>query len=314
VKTSPSSLPDTHRYIRESAVSSNVDVRQYDLGVYQIASEGAPSANTLLGQMWVDYDVCLYQPKIDDTPPQLITVIRKAQEPIASTVVPTNDVLSGLGMGALAASDMLDYNDFPNAVRNDWGLVWPSDTFTTYTFPDGTATVSGRLYFVNPEVAGNVFKGSIEVYGTGPAESAWQTGPFVFFNGVSDTISNPPPGVTYAGLVTQINDVTNSVVTTALCKFSQSAPLWCGQGLNGGGGTAPSPNGGTLGGVCIFSGLLPAIGTIVLTSDGEHIVSISDYINGKVYITLAPGGSLTLSSGGAPGKLYRNVTLVAEPF
>lgn len=54
-------------YIRDSTISSGAvsDARFYDMGNFQIATAGLPaSAGTVLGELWVTYDITLYKPQI----------------------------------------------------------------------------------------------------------------------------------------------------------------------------------------------------------------------------------------------------------
>jgi hypothetical protein len=52
-------------YIRDAASSSVGDDRFYDLGKFQLATQGLPgSAGAVLGELWATYDVSLYKPEI----------------------------------------------------------------------------------------------------------------------------------------------------------------------------------------------------------------------------------------------------------
>jgi len=51
-------------YVRAGSVPSGEDIKSYDMGRFQIATEGMPADNELQGQLWVSYCVVLRKPKI----------------------------------------------------------------------------------------------------------------------------------------------------------------------------------------------------------------------------------------------------------
>jgi len=51
-------------FVRSGAVPDNQDIKTYDMGRYQIATEGMPEDNQLQGQLWVSYNIVLRKPKI----------------------------------------------------------------------------------------------------------------------------------------------------------------------------------------------------------------------------------------------------------
>lgn len=56
-----------HYYIRSGSVPSGQDIKTYDLAKFEIATVGMPAAATNLGELWVTYDVELYEPKLYDS-------------------------------------------------------------------------------------------------------------------------------------------------------------------------------------------------------------------------------------------------------
>lgn len=56
-------VQDSH-FIRTGAVPQGQDVKTYDLGIFQIATEGMPADGQLQGQLWVSYQVQLRKPRI----------------------------------------------------------------------------------------------------------------------------------------------------------------------------------------------------------------------------------------------------------
>lgn len=51
-------------YVRVGAVPSGQDIKTYDVGLYQIATEGMPVNDQLQGQLWVSYQIVLRKPKL----------------------------------------------------------------------------------------------------------------------------------------------------------------------------------------------------------------------------------------------------------
>lgn len=60
--------PLSELYVRAGPVPSGEDIKTYDLGVFQIASEGIPlgsaGAQVLLGELWVTYEISLFKPQL----------------------------------------------------------------------------------------------------------------------------------------------------------------------------------------------------------------------------------------------------------
>lgn len=56
-------VQDSH-FIRTGAVPIGQDVKTYDLGVFQLATEGMPSTGQLQGQLWVSYQCTLRKPRL----------------------------------------------------------------------------------------------------------------------------------------------------------------------------------------------------------------------------------------------------------
>lgn len=56
-------VQDSH-FVRTGAVPQGQDVKTYDLGTFQIATEGMPEQGQLQGQLWVSYQVVLRKPRL----------------------------------------------------------------------------------------------------------------------------------------------------------------------------------------------------------------------------------------------------------
>ena len=57
--------PVSELYVRPHSVPSNADQRLYDLGKFQIATEGMQAATGVVGELWVTYEVELFKAKYD---------------------------------------------------------------------------------------------------------------------------------------------------------------------------------------------------------------------------------------------------------
>ncbi|QMW68852.1 capsid protein [Crucivirus-389] len=62
IECAPSANVLSHLYTREGAVPAGQDQRFYDLGNFQIATNGLQGTSVNLGELWVSYQVCLYDP------------------------------------------------------------------------------------------------------------------------------------------------------------------------------------------------------------------------------------------------------------
>lgn len=51
-------------YVRVGAVPAAQDIKTYDVGLFQIATEGMPANDQLQGQLWVSYQIVLRKPKL----------------------------------------------------------------------------------------------------------------------------------------------------------------------------------------------------------------------------------------------------------
>jgi len=64
VECAPGMNVDNHLYVRGNVVPSGQDQRLYDLGNFQVATVGQSANSVNLGELWVTYDVELYEPKL----------------------------------------------------------------------------------------------------------------------------------------------------------------------------------------------------------------------------------------------------------
>lgn len=62
IECDPRENPYNVQYVRSAAVPAGEDAKSYDLGVVSIATQGLPTANINIGELWVSYEVELRKP------------------------------------------------------------------------------------------------------------------------------------------------------------------------------------------------------------------------------------------------------------
>lgn len=66
IECDTSTLPISELYLRTGDNPPNSDLRMYDLGNFQIATNGFQGTNVNAGELWVTYQIMLLKPKISD--------------------------------------------------------------------------------------------------------------------------------------------------------------------------------------------------------------------------------------------------------
>jgi len=64
IECDPHQSPIGELYIRTGAQPSDTDIRLYDLGRFQIATQGMQAASVNIGELWVTYQVALFKPRL----------------------------------------------------------------------------------------------------------------------------------------------------------------------------------------------------------------------------------------------------------
>lgn len=133
-------------YVRVGAVPVGQDLRTYDLGNFQLATQGNPAQ--LLGELWVTYCVEFFKPVLPPTPPAVTGHLSR------TTVTPTNPLgqITLLLTGDLAltpANDNVSWQALPGATY----LVqvnWVGTGALTISLPTPSYTnVTAVSYFFN---------------------------------------------------------------------------------------------------------------------------------------------------------------------
>lgn len=67
IECSPRERPIEVAYIRQGVIPTNADLKMYDIGNFQIATEGFHASSILIGELWVSYDVRLFKKSIESS-------------------------------------------------------------------------------------------------------------------------------------------------------------------------------------------------------------------------------------------------------
>lgn len=85
IECDPKENPYNVQYVRTGAVPSGEDPKTYDLGITRIATKGIPAAATVLGEIWVSYEVELKKPQITGSNSQSVKSAMVAGDGTAPT-------------------------------------------------------------------------------------------------------------------------------------------------------------------------------------------------------------------------------------
>lgn len=101
IECAPLEAPTNLWYIRSGNIPSSQDLRFYDLGLFQLATTGMQSAASIIGELWVSYEVELFKPGLPASPQsgasssaQLSTTGQNSANPFGSAVTTLSGTLS----------------------------------------------------------------------------------------------------------------------------------------------------------------------------------------------------------------------------
>jgi hypothetical protein len=69
IECSSAETPVKVLYVRSASVPANTDPRLYDLGTFQIATQGLPAPANSIGELWVSYEIEFYKPNLPEAGP-----------------------------------------------------------------------------------------------------------------------------------------------------------------------------------------------------------------------------------------------------
>lgn len=121
------------KYIRSGAVPSGKDVRLYDHGLFQIATQGLPGvAGTVIGELWCSYEIALYKPNLQNSLDMLFDKFS----------FPTT----------ISASHYMGPDTTTVSVGTNGSSLGGSAKNSTYTFPSTVAL--GSIFLINYSAQG----------------------------------------------------------------------------------------------------------------------------------------------------------------
>jgi len=129
-------------YVRSGAPGANQDLRLYDWGLFQIASQGQQAANAVLGELWCSYEIWFYKPILSNGTALLMDKYQ------ISTVTAAAPFSTSVGNRALVAGSSL------NTTLSNTTITFPTNIQTgnfliIYSMSGGTpATVNAGNPFV----------------------------------------------------------------------------------------------------------------------------------------------------------------------
>lgn len=147
--TSQTILP--HRFVRNGAVPTNQDLRLYDLGNYQLATQTNPVQN--LGELWVSYCVEFFKPELPRTVGGSIASAHVARFNVTTANPLGNTTLRTFGTLALTVSPtVIQFVATPGS-RYFISITWQGNPSASPFTPPGV-TAGGSITFFNSFVEG----------------------------------------------------------------------------------------------------------------------------------------------------------------
>lgn len=233
VECKASQTPLTMFYVRNGAITSG-DLRLYDLGNFQIATQGMQAASGVAGELWATYEIEFFKPRFT------IGVDQQADHfafisPVAATAPMGNSQAStgaqaGSNLGGnISVSGIYFFNPnigegtylllyyFTGTTSSGGGLTW-SPSFTNCT---RTLSWSGANQFLSPPVGTNtttVFYGTVvtlQSVGASFTVGAY-TGPTVAQSGGLFVIQMPAALITLGKLMSSMKKTIGGDVMSRL--------------------------------------------------------------------------------------------------
>lgn len=163
VECSLDETPTRMLYVRSGEVQSGQDLRLYDLGLTQFATQNNPTA--VLGELWVSYCVEFFKPILpDDIGGDALSLsISRSQFTNTSPFGLVGNSVSGDLPGVTVSSTQVTFGRLTPPGAYQVNLMWSADTSVAITLP--TIVTSGGIatlaqYFTNGTTAFGTESGS----------------------------------------------------------------------------------------------------------------------------------------------------------
>lgn len=154
------------RFIRQGTAPANTDIKTYDVGTLNVATQGVTSA-PVIGELWVEYDIELITPNTAPTPSSAKIV---AGGTISNAAVfGTAAVITG-PLSVTASASTLTFNTTGQFLVE----IFPTGTLSAITSTTGTAT---EVVVINPVTNGASAVFSLAVTIKNPGETVILSSP-----------------------------------------------------------------------------------------------------------------------------------------
>jgi len=129
------------RYIRSGVLAANQDIKTYDVGVFNIATQGCADT-TAVGELYVEYELELHTPQLDPNAIALSASLRTSSSVGVTRAAPfgTSTVSTG-GLSIVATAATITFNQVGQYML----LLSYVGTVVTDTAPTITGTVTNSL-------------------------------------------------------------------------------------------------------------------------------------------------------------------------
>ena len=158
-----------HRYVRSGAVPANQDLRLYDYGNFQFATQSNPVQN--LGELWVSYCVEFSKPILPATVGGQISTAKYFRSGVtaASPFGTTTTTFQGTLVASFTATTMtfLASPGSSYLINVDWNFPSTAFTFPSVSVSGGTAVAywnGGGTFIAAPSAAATVTASAAEFY------------------------------------------------------------------------------------------------------------------------------------------------------
>ncbi len=139
------------RYVRQASLSSNLDIKTYDVGKFQIATQGCADT-TAIGELYVDYEVELMTPQRSNNIPES-TLIVGASGTVTTSWFGTTPTLSGGGSWTATGSTLTC------VIPGDYLFMLRYGAATSVTVAAPTGTASPSAYYNSTDTTAALMRG-----------------------------------------------------------------------------------------------------------------------------------------------------------
>lgn len=169
VECDNSKLSGSHqKYVRSSHLEKGEDIKEYDHGIFQLATANTPAAfqDNSIGELWVSYTVCLRKPKLFSARGNNITRMLLHTSSTSGTLLETSNVIPTLHRFPCAVTDdiaIASQSAFTPKIEKTatkWKLVLPGNLAGLFRMSirarGRSAASSGTAAIGLPYLAGNI--------------------------------------------------------------------------------------------------------------------------------------------------------------